>query len=100
MACCVLIAWCDLLGGLPIERIRLLWRSSTDCCGSPAPIQGSHFHVTRPKQPRASAQLHPLWRAIFQGLATQNQVLLLAVAPLWNVLSTGPRSRNPKSRTT
>ena len=33
---------------------------------------------------------NPAGRAIFQRLGTQNQVLLIAVGPLWDLLSTGP----------
>jgi hypothetical protein len=33
----------------------------------------------------------PAGRANFQGLGTQNQVLLPPVGPLWDLLSTGPR---------
>ena len=33
---------------------------------------------------------NPAGRAIFQRLGTQNQVLLIAVGPLWNLLSTAP----------
>src|ERR1700680_1640766 len=33
----------------------------------------------------------PAGRAKFQGLGSENQVLLQAVGPLWDLLSTGPR---------
>ena len=33
----------------------------------------------------------PAGRAKFQGLGSENQVLLPAVGPLWDLLSTGPR---------
>jgi len=33
----------------------------------------------------------PAGRANIQGLGSENQVLLFAVGPLWDLLSTGPR---------